>query len=123
LNTQKIYRYRKRIKAWHCKKCNNSFSPLSGTIFEKSRTDMRKWLYTIYLVINTGKSAIDLRKEIHVTYKTAWRILKLVREEMGNEEMKKAFRYFLGRGIQDEFELVPGDKTVGLAQRSLLRKH
>jgi len=56
--TVKVYKDRKRAKVCHCCNCDNSFSPFSDTIFEKSSTDMRKWFYAIHLVLN-GKKGIS----------------------------------------------------------------
>jgi hypothetical protein len=42
--TVKVYKDRKR-SSLPLPDCDNSFSPFSGTIFEKSHTDMRKWLF------------------------------------------------------------------------------
>ena len=85
-----VYRYRNRQKACHCKNCNNSFSPFSGTIFEKSTTPLWKWFYAIYLFPDSRKgfAACHLQRKIDVTYKTAWRMLHQLRIAMQNGELK-----------------------------------
>jgi transposase-like protein len=82
----KVYQLKERIKVFHCNDCNNSFSPFSGTIFEKSSTDLRKWMYAIHLFLNgkKGISGMQLMRETGVTYKTAWRMLQQIRLAMGN---------------------------------------
>lgn len=82
-----------RVKNFVCKECNNDFSVCKGTIFEKSDTDLRKWFYAINLVIlnRKGISALQLKKEIDVTYKTAWRMLKQIKIAMKNKDTNKVF--------------------------------
>jgi transposase-like protein len=42
-------------KKFQCSECHNSFSIFKGTIFEKSCTDLRKWMYAIHLFLNSKK--------------------------------------------------------------------
>ncbi len=58
--------------------------PLAGTIFKKSSTSLHLWFYAMHLMTSTrcGISAKQLERELGVTYKTAWRIANLIRNEL-----------------------------------------
>ena len=66
-----------------------TYSLLSGTIFHKSTTSLRTWFYVIRLMASTrvGVSAKHIQRETGVTYKTAWRMMKQVRQLM-DEQIK-----------------------------------
>ena len=89
----KVYQRNTNPKIFDCNDCGNTFSPFTGTIFEKSSTDLRKWMYAIHLFLNgkKGISGMQLMREIGVTYKTAWRMLQQIRFAMGNLEQKEFF--------------------------------
>ena len=76
----KFHRIRRRA-AYSCQYCRHQVYPTKGTIFERSTTSLQLWFWAIYLVSSTrcGISAKQLEREIGVTYKTAWRMLREIR--------------------------------------------
>lgn len=90
---KKVYHRHTKIKVFQCSECLRDFSIFTNTIFEKSSTDLRKWFTAIKCMLNgkKGISALQLQKEIDVTYKTAWRMLRQIRNAMGNTENEKIF--------------------------------
>jgi transposase len=81
--SRKFYRVTGR-KTYQCGTCNFNLSPTAGTILDHSPTPMRQWFYAIFLMsqTRTGISAKQLQRELGVTYKTAWRMFKLIRTLM-----------------------------------------
>ncbi|MCL2520263.1 MAG: IS1595 family transposase [Spirochaetaceae bacterium] len=90
--SEKVYRVA-NPKMAICSNCASQFSFFTGTIFEKSNTDLRIWFYAIMQMLNAKKgiSAKQLQRDTGVTYKTAWRILHKIREAMGNTTNDKLF--------------------------------
>ena len=72
----------KRIGFYHCNACNFDFTLRTGTVFERSKVPLNKWVYAMYLLVTARKgiSSMQLAKEIGVTQKTAWFILGRLRE-------------------------------------------
>ena len=80
--SKKVFQETKRWKVFYCNNCRSTFSPFRGTIFEKSSTDFRKWMYCIHLCCDKKAAevtALNLHADISVTYKTAWRMLNKIR--------------------------------------------
>jgi transposase-like protein len=67
-----------------CTECEYQLSATAGTIFHNTKTPLLKWYLAIYLITidKRGISALQLQKEIGVTYKTAWYMNKRIREAM-----------------------------------------
>jgi transposase-like protein len=79
---------RKRGGFYHCNACNFDFTVRTGTVFERSKVPLHKWVYAMYLVVTARKgiSSMQLAKEIGVTQKTAWFILGRLREACSSPE-------------------------------------
>lgn len=67
-----------------CSECGYKFTDTSGTVFEKTRTPISKWIFAIGL-FKIGISANQLCDEINVTYKTAWQMLKRIRKAIKSD--------------------------------------
>jgi transposase-like protein len=78
--------------AYACDHCGNHIYPLKGTVFARSATSLKTWLYVMYLVASAGRgiTAKRIQRETGVTYKTAWRTLRHLRQLIVNEEVKSA---------------------------------
>ncbi len=68
-------------KCYKCQYCAYEIYPLAETIFHKSRTPLKSWFFAIFLFSNSrnGVAAKELERHLGVTYKTAWRMAKLIR--------------------------------------------
>ena len=90
----RIYHRTARPKNFNCRNCDNDFSIFTGTIFENSCTDLRKWFHAINRMSHVGRkgvSALQLQREIGCTYKTCWRMLRLIRTAMGDTRTESIF--------------------------------
>ena len=75
--------------AYACEFCGNHVYPMVGTILEHSATPLRLWFHAMFLMGSTrcGISAMQLQRELGVTYKTAWRMFKQVRSMLNEDVM------------------------------------
>ena len=72
---------------YRCNACLLDFTVRTGTIFERSKIPLNKWLYAMYLLVTARKgiSSMQLAKQIGVTQKSSWFMLQRLREACGND--------------------------------------
>jgi len=77
---------------YRCNACLLDFTIRTGTIFERSKIPLHKWLYAMYLLVTARKgiSSLQLAKQIGVTQKSAWFMLQRLREACGNDPIELA---------------------------------
>ena len=69
---------------YYCAACNGQFTVTVGTVMERSKIPLSKWLFAMHLMgaSKKGMSALQLQRMLDVTYKTAWFLCHRVREAM-----------------------------------------
>src|SRR5512141_1109636 len=69
---------------WFCGDCRTQFTVTVGTVFERSKVPLHKWLLCNHLICSSKKgiSAHQIHRTLGVTYKTAWFMCHRIRESM-----------------------------------------
>lgn len=92
----RVYELKTRPWHWECPDCRHGgayrFSDITGTIFENTNMELRKWFRVIHLMC-TSKKGISAR-QVHRymgfgSLKTAWYMCHRIRAGMQNEEFRK----------------------------------
>lgn len=67
-----------------CGDCRKQFSVTVGTVFERSKIPLNKWLLAVHLMCASKKaiSSHQLHRMLGVTYKSAWFMTHRIREAM-----------------------------------------
>jgi transposase-like protein len=88
-NASRIKGKSARPGLWFCGDCRKQFTVTVGTVFERSKVPLHKWLLAVHLLTSSkkGMSAHQLHRMLDVTYKTAWFMAHRIREAMrpGND--------------------------------------
>ncbi len=85
-----VYTRLKGRKQYQCSKCRFQIAPMTGTIFEKSSSPLTLWFHAMFIFSNgkSGISAKEMERQLNVTYKTAWRMLHLIRKSLKQSGVK-----------------------------------
>lgn len=69
---------------YQCNNCREQFTVTVGTVFERSKIPLNKWLLCNHLLCagKKGVSAHQIHRMLGVTYKTAWFMCHRIREAM-----------------------------------------
>ena len=94
---------------YECSQCNKQTSIIYGTLFENTRIPLTKWFWAIYWISSDkgGISALRLSKLIGCTWRTAYRLLTILRKAMGDRDNQ----YKLSGVIELDDAFVGGKKT------------
>jgi transposase-like protein len=104
-----------------CADCREPFTVTVGTVFERSKIPLNKWLMAVYLLCSSkkGMSSHQLHRTLGVTYKTAWFMTHRIRKAM---ETRKPEPMGGGGGIVEADETYWG-QIKGLPKKGGWNKH
>lgn len=76
-----------RAGLYFCGHCRQQYTVTVGTVFERSKVPLHKWVLATHLLCSSkkGMSAHQLHRTLGVTYKTAWFMAHRIREAMNIE--------------------------------------
>ena len=84
LNATRLEGKKHRDGLIQCNDCREQYTVTVGTVFERSKIALNKWLLCNHLLVSSKKgiSAHQIHRMLGVTYKTAWFMCHRLREAM-----------------------------------------
>jgi transposase-like protein len=101
-----------RPGVYQCKACREQFTVTVGTVMERSKIPLSKWLMALYLMTSSkkGMSAHQMHRMLGVSYKSTWFMCHRLREAMkdygsfspmgGEGKTVEADETYIGRNSQ-----------------------
>jgi hypothetical protein len=102
-------------KVFQCTACRHQASLIASTLFQGTKLPLTTWFLAIYLIsqAKTGLSALALRRQLGVSYPTAWLIHHKLMQVMADREE----RYLLEGKVQVDDAYLGGERTGGKVGR------
>ncbi len=91
-------RFRREGRMYYqCRVCRHQTTLLSGTLFEATKLPLTTWFLAIHLLTSTktNMAALELKRHLGVTYRTAWRLKHKVMEAMRQREEPRQLHGFV----------------------------
>jgi len=81
----------KSRKIYQCNRCHHQTSLITNTIFEHSKIPLTIWFLSVHLIVQSkvGISALSLKRQIGVSYNTAWRVKQKIMQVMKERDDKR----------------------------------
>ncbi len=107
-----------RVGRWNCHDCKNSFNVLSGTVMQKTKIPLQRWLLAIAIICNAKKSqgrirrisSHQLARDLGMHQNSAWYLMQRIRAAMASEESALGDQGPFLRGIIEADETFLGGK-------------
>lgn len=94
-----------RDGVYKCGDCRKQYTVTVGTVFERSKIPLHKWIAAVFLMCSSkkGVSAHQIHRSLGITYKSAWFMCHRIREAMADSPLAE----MLGGAVK----AVEGDET------------
>jgi transposase-like protein len=106
---------RRALLTWQCTYCHHQTSLVANTLMAHTRLPLTKWFLAIYLITQskTNIAALALRRQLGVSWKTAWLLKHKLMEAMRQREAEQP----LAGDIRIDDAYLGGERTGGKAGR------
>jgi len=103
------------LKTFQCSACRKQTSLIAGTLFQDTHLALTIWFLAIYLIseAKTGLSALALKRQLGVSYPTAW----LIHHKLMQAMLERDAHYTLVGEVQVDDAYLGGERTGGKAGR------
>lgn len=105
---------------FQCNECRQHFTVTVGTVMERSKIPLHKWVLGFHLMASSkkGMSAHQLHRMLGVTYKTAWFMAHRIREAMREDDNTSGPLGGEGKTVEvDETYFGPKDRVTTRTKR------
>ena len=81
-------------KVFQCIRCKHQASLTAGTLFDNTKLPLTTWFLAIYLLSQSknGISAMDLKRQLGVSYNTAWMLKHKLMQTMRERDDSQPLR-------------------------------
>lgn len=102
-------------KTFQCNTCRHQTSLIAGTVFEGTKLALTVWFLAMYLIsqAKTGLSALALKRDLGVSYPTAW----LMHHKLMQAMVEREAGYVLCGTVQVDDAYLGGELNGGTAGR------
>ena len=102
-------------KLFQCNACRHQTSLIAGTVFQGTKLKLTIWFLAIYVIsqAKTGLSSLALKRQLGVSYPTAW----LIYHKLMNAMAKREELYVLEGQVQVDDAYLGGERSGGKAGR------
>ena len=107
-----------RRARYHCRDCRYQFRVTARTVFHDSHLSLWKWFVAVSLMLSTteGISAVQLRRILGGSYKSAWFLEHRIRSAMGSAAAELAFPIAYAATVAERVPTRPLPTAVGSVQ-------
>jgi len=91
----------RRLPLYQCRLCKHQTTLTAGTVMDRSRTPLDKWAAAIELLASTaGVNAVQLASGIGVSHKTAWNMLRKLRQAISELDGSRKLQGTVRAGVR-----------------------
>jgi len=105
--------------------CNKPFTVTIGTVMERSKIPLNKWVLGFHLMASAKKgiSSHQLHRQLGITYKSAWFLSMRIREAMGLPKEPPAPMGGSGKKVEADETYVGGKARNAHKNKPVPKKH